>query len=252
MKAIIPSGQVGSACDSLDRKREYPFVWIHESRDYAELDLGEPIMEFRLTYQGPLYADRGLDDKRQSRLIHQHQIRKHFHAQLAELWRLDSRLKRFTEKNIHIADPNGVTSHSRLEEFVKLHESNGIKWVPLVTDHWGVACGLDILFLRHEPKGGIIQSGDLDNRITTLFDAMRIPKPNQMPDDVVLQNEPDPFFCLLSDDKLIAEFRVTSDRLLVPSQKPQGDAEVHLVVGVRTFVTDRDKAYLSLGRNMHE
>jgi len=102
---------------------------------------------------------------------------------------------------------------------------------------------LDILFLRHEPKGGIIQSGDLDNRINTLFDALRIPNQSQIPDTVDPANEPSPFFCLLSDDKFIAEFRVTSDRLLIPSPKPEGDADVHLVIEVRTYITDHEKAH---------
>jgi hypothetical protein len=58
----------------------------------------------------------------------------------------------------------------------------------------GSACSLSILFLRHEPQGGIIQSGDLDNRINTLFDALRIPDELQIPDDIALEDQPNPFF----------------------------------------------------------
>jgi len=96
-----------------------------------------------------------------------------------------------------------------------------------------------------------VQSGDLDNRINTLFDAMRIPDSNQIPDEVIAQNEPDPFFCLLSNDKLVAEFRVTADRWLAPSHGPQSDSDVSLVIGVRTFIADYDKAKMTLGQLIH-
>lgn len=211
-------------------------------------------MEFRLTYQGLLRASKPREDyERQSRLKHMHDIRKRIHEQLSELWRLDPRLKWYSEKNIHVTEGEGETrSYSNLDEFSKKFERGGIKWAPLINDVWGVACSLDILFLRREPKGKVIQSGDLDNRIATLFDALRIPDENQIPDDLNASNEPNPFFCLLSDDKLIAEFRVTSDRLLVPSPSPQEDSKVHLVIAVRTFVADHDKARMTLGRMIHD
>jgi hypothetical protein len=209
-------------------------------------------MEFRLTYQGPLFADRGANEVPQGRLIHKHSIRRHFHEQLQELWNVDSRLKGHVRKRIVTYDaPTGVTtSTSDLDELEKLHEIGGIKWVPLVTDRWGAVCSLDILFLRHEPKGGIIQSGDLDNRINTLFDALRMPEKKEIPDNLVLQNEPSPFFCLLSNDKLITEFRVTADRLLVPNTKP--DADVHLVIRVHTFIEDFQKAAFTIGGSIHQ
>jgi len=223
-------------------RTEYPLLWIHESREYAEKDLGESVMEFRLTYQGPLYADRGEDDRRQSRLLHKHSIRRHFHKQLCELWDVDSRLKPFATRPSPIHE-------SDVEKLSKLFERGGIRWMPLVTEQLGAACSLNILFLRHEPKGGIVQSGDLDNRITTLFNALRVPSAQEIPDDIGVQNEPNPFFCLLSDDKLITEFRVTADRLLVPSEKP--DSDVHLVIEVRTFITDHQRAMFVLGGHIH-
>jgi hypothetical protein len=230
-----------------------PFVWIHESEDYAYKDLGESFMEFRLTYQGPLLADRGKDNERQSRVKLMHTMRRQFHEQLSELWRLDGRLKHIGAGFIETEDVStGVkTKVSGLDEIAQRYGRDGIRWVPLVAEHAGVACGLNILFLRHEPKGGIIQSGDLDNRINTLFDALRIPDKKQIPDDVDPQKEPAPFYCLLSNDKLIAEFRVTADRLLVPSAVPQGDSDVHLVIEVRTYITDHEKARWSLLATPH-
>lgn len=231
---------------------QLPNTWIHESDDYARIDLGRPIMEFRLTYQGPLYAAREHEIPKQARLKHKHDIRKQFHIQLSELWKLDSRLAQYSSKNSITEIDGSTTVVSGLTHLYKIYESHQIKWVPLVNDTWGVACALDIPFLRHEAKGGIVHGGDLDNRIKTLFDALTIPQQkNEIPDDVVPQSEPDPFYCLLSNDRLIAEFRVTSDRLLLPEKCPV-DSDVHLVIGVKTFVADRGKAEFTLGPYMHE
>jgi hypothetical protein len=202
-------------------------------------------MEFRLVYQGELLAEKSFDDVRQSRLKHKQSIRRCFHKQLQELWNIDPRLKHIAAGFTETRDAStGITTRvTHLEEIGKAHEIGRIKWVPLITDRWGIACSLNILFLRHEPKGGIIQSGDLDNRIKTLFDALRMPKEEkEIPADLVPENEPELFFCLLSDDKLITDFRVTADRLLIPSPKPQSDSDVHLVIEVRTFISDHDKA----------
>jgi hypothetical protein len=54
-------------------------------------------------------------------------------------------------------------------------QSNGYRFIPLVTNDLSVACGIDILFLRPGHFGQVLQSGDTDNRLKTLFDALRMP-----------------------------------------------------------------------------
>jgi hypothetical protein len=199
-----------------------------------------------------IHQKTGEEDVRQSRLLHKQIIRRDFHNQLNELWKVDSRLKNYARR-YPVSAATGETEvlTSYLDDYSKLNEMGGVRWAPLVADRWGAVCSLDILFLRHEPKGGIIQSGDLDNRIKTLFDALRMPKSNEIPDDWESQNEPSPFFCLLSDDKLITQFRVTADRLLVPNAKPQPDADVHLVIKVNTFIDDFEKGKFTMGGSLH-
>jgi hypothetical protein len=53
----------------------------------------------------------------------------------------------------------------------------GFRFVPLVNEHMGhVTCSLDILFLRRDHPGGLVSNtGDIDNRIKVLFDALRMP-----------------------------------------------------------------------------
>ena len=91
-----------------------------------------------------------------------------------------------------------------------------------------MTCNLDILFLRKEEPGGLIlQSGDIDNRIKTLFDALRMPAPGELIPPNMSEN---PMHCLLESDTLVTGFNVRTDRLLT---KPSAsDKQVHLVIGI--------------------
>jgi hypothetical protein len=79
--------------------------------------------------------------------------------------------------------------------------------------------------LRPEPPGAIItQAGDIDNRLKTLFDALRYPKKmDELPKGATPDESEKPFFCLLEDDILITGVSVRTDVLLEP------DAATHKV-----------------------
>ena len=104
--------------------------------------------------------------------------------------------------------------------------------MPLIRDSVGLACSLDIVFMRKGAIGSLVsQDGDLDNRIKTLFDGLRMPKPNEMKNH---HPGEEPFYCLLQDDALITGFKVDTDRLLT---KPGGNIhEVRLVIDVSVKV----------------
>src|SRR5690348_9270180 len=136
-------------------------------------------MDFRLTYQGPLLAER--DDPK--RRIHKHEVRKAFHTQLKELWYTHPALKFRATLPFEWLEVGGqqVTA-TRLDNLARKYMKHGVKWAPLINpDPFATACSLNILFLRPEPKGGIVQTGDLDNRIKLLFDALAIPGDNEIP-----------------------------------------------------------------------
>lgn len=114
----------------------------------------------------------------------------------------------------------------------------------LIGEKHGVSCELDILFMRRDEPGGAITYGDLDNRLKTLFDALKAPTHNsELPDDAPSDGE-NPFFCLLDDDKYIEKFTITTDRLLTPptSDTQQGKGSVLLVIGVKTIVFNAEAA----------
>jgi len=173
-------------------------------------------MQFRLTYQGPLAAN--------GRAIEKHKIRRHFHPQLRELWSR-SPLKDF--RDIYLADPPreaGPSLLSRVEPF---------RFAPLVSSKIDLIASLDILFLRRDEPGGLVTiGGDIDNRIKTLLDALRMPKaPSELAKQLPGEGE-DPFFCLLEDDALVTELAVVTDRLLEPPEESSKESHVHLIIKV--------------------
>jgi hypothetical protein len=201
---------------------------------------GPPFMKFTLTYEGEL---RSNDDHRRK-----WEIRKHFHPQLQELWRINPSLVS-VEKTRHIPkggywkmelhhsepdarrppDMNGVELMDLLEPIA----AGGRTFLPLVRNSLALQCGLKILFLRKEEPGRVYQGGDLDNRLKTLFDALSVPKPEQVGSDDTIA---DPIFCLLEDDDLIRRIDVDTQRLL---SRPNASVhDVHLVIEVDVRPTE--------------
>jgi hypothetical protein len=105
-------------------------------------------------------------------------------------------------------------------------------YVPLVRKSLDLNCGIDVLFLRQGDPGALVnQGGDIDNRIKTLLDALK------MPDSDASSKWPPKSgvtYCLMESDTLVANLSVSTDRLLfAPNEKPN---EVHLVVEVEIQV----------------
>jgi hypothetical protein len=114
---------------------------------------------FRLTYEGHLLGSARGDP----RTKHKHEIRRVFHGQLARFWRNSAFLSRAKL-------PNGISLADRL---ANNYTRCGYRWVPLVKE--GMLCDIHVLFLRSDAPGTLVQSGDIDNRIKTLLDALRMP-----------------------------------------------------------------------------
>ena len=181
-------------------------------------------MEFRLTYAGRLLAAR--NDKRVlERSLHVHSLRKHFHAQLKELWAVHPVLVK--ESEAHVGLVAGAEQR---------FNSEGFTWLPIITKHNGLICRLDVLMLRHGNPGNVLF--DIDNRLKTLFDALKIPLgPRELGEGTsagkqVPQDSEDPFYVLLENDNLITHVGVTSDRLLEPVLGIPADEAVRLVIDV--------------------
>ncbi len=157
-------------------------------------------MDFWLHYRGQLKPNGSKE--------HKYELRKAFHNQIKELWEYEP-LKSFPVK-----EDGHVT-----KEMIK--QVGDYKFATLIIKgkkgkkgkELGLYAGLDITMLRAESPGRIIHHGDLDNRLKTLFDALRCP---QTKDEIPLGETPtkDYLYCLLEDDCLIMKENVLTDRLL--------------------------------------
>lgn len=107
----------------------------------------------------------------------------------------------------------------------------GYEIVPLVIRHLNHVCHLDITWLRRESPGSILQGGDLDNRLKTLFDGLT------MPHDEGQIHTTSPTaglrqYCLLEDDSLITKLSVTTHQLLEPPLPGEHRDDVDLLLRV--------------------
>jgi hypothetical protein len=108
---------------------------------------------------------------------------------------------------------------SRLDFLANNFSRFGFQFVPLVTEDFSLWCGIDILFLRSGAPGKVFESGDIDNRIKTVLDALKAPKQLEELGDFKSKGpyaDEVPFFCLLEDDGLVAKISVETDTLLEP------------------------------------
>jgi hypothetical protein len=120
----------------------------------------------------------------------------------------------------------------KVEQIAAKYVLGNYGFVPLVTESLILACKLDILFLRREVGlGRIVQGGDIDNRLKTLFDTLKRPKDMDELGGWAIDDDEKPFFCLLEDDILITEVRIRADTLLTPP-RDRNDDDVKLVIGV--------------------
>jgi len=77
------------------------------------------------------------------------------------------------EQHHDVPEPSEITLPRGYRRLCDPLEVSGKKFLPLVRQSLSLVCKLDILFLRKEEPGGIItQSGDIDNRLKTLFDGI--------------------------------------------------------------------------------
>ena len=176
-------------------------------------------MEFTLYYRGELKANRGAKDKQK--------LRRHFHEQLKALWQQPPLV------NKHFYFDKHSSSSDRV---LILKSKGGFDFVPLVSENLNLVAELRITMLRPSTPGAIIQSGDIDNRLKTLLDALKIPsEPTALPRGDSPKQGEDPFFCLLEDDSLITKISVETDRLL---EEGVNSSEVILLIHVTTKVTE--------------
>lgn len=226
---------------------------VASAGEMALLNLAAPfeIMKFKLTFEGEL-PPSGNSPKPSDVW----RIRNELHPQLADLWNSHPTLRKLASTRVPV-DRTTVTvmatggsshrmgmpvttgaiqlGHNEVEPLCPPITHGNTGYLPLVRADLGLACDLDIIFLRKgDPGATVSQSGDLDNRIKTLFDGLRMPAMGETPNPSNGVPVADPLFCLLESDTLIHDFAVRPDRLL---NRPGGsEKEVKLIISVTVKV----------------
>ena len=185
-------------------------------------------MEFTLLYDGQL--------KTKGKPAHKQEIRRTFHAQLKNLW-----------QQVPLCDLARIIGEKPQEgELSIIRKVGKFTFAPLISEKLKLTGELSIIFLRPEPPGSVItQGGDIDNRLKTLFDALRMPKvDNEIPNGDEPASDEHPFFCVFEDDNLITKVSVQTDRLLQPDLS---ENEVRLIIGVKTKILVVTDISVSIG-----
>ncbi len=160
-------------------------------------------MEFRLIYEGPLHGQG-------ARSPHKWEIRRALHSQLQRLWREHPLKEAAGHLLVHPAQDNRPSV---------IVEKGGLLFAPLVTQRLNLYAELSVLLFRQQPRGMLItDGGDIDNRLKTLLDGLRVPH-GSMEGRTEMPGEPDPspLYCLLEDDSLVTKVSIESEQLLRPA-----------------------------------
>jgi len=187
-------------------------------------------MEFTLVYRGPLKAN-GRPAEKQA-------IRRIFHGQLKELWKQPP-LTDHGPPGGHLLEDSPPQG-----DFSIIQRVGVFRLAPLVAEKLHLIAELQITLLRPEAPGGVLtQGGDIDNRLKTLLDSLRMPHNVGEIPGTPLPDE-DPFFCLLEDDNLVTKIGVSTDRLLEPTAS---QSDVQLFIHVTTKATRMIYGNMGLG-----
>jgi len=152
--------------------------------------------EFTLHYKGPLYSNGNSK--------HKHELRRHFHQQLQKYIEP-------SEKKIMI---------EAMESYC-LVQRDKYRFIPLISDDIHMAGQIDVFLLKPGPRGSIVtQGGDIDNRLKTLLDSLKVPESNAIPKGFEPEEDENPFYCVLKDDSLITKLTVNTDQLLEETADP--------------------------------
>jgi len=185
---------------------------------------GEPIrkenlVEFRLIYRGELPSS----SNRKTHVREKHLVRKYLNHQLRRLWLVKSNLIQYAR----YIGGGALADSGTPSDDVDLRWRHGIEtlannwnrgdfnFLPLVTDKFAVRCAVDILLLRPEGREYVFEQGDIDGRLKTLFDALRVPKDINETGNTNPDEDEHPFCVLLEDDNLISEVHIATDQLLL-------------------------------------
>ena len=189
-------------------------------------------MRFKLVYRGSLRATQR-DPRPGTGVLAKHwdlkhAMRRQFHRQLKRLWEtrpfLINNQAMETPKPYHIATLAAVNVMPPWQ------------FVPLVTDTLSLRTKIEISLLRSDHPHLNLWSydgGDVDNRVKTIIDALRVPSANDGYACLVPGPGETPLYVLIEKDELFDAVCAETDHLLVvPDGEDASYAEVVIAVTI--------------------
>lgn len=174
-------------------------------------------MEFCLHYDGKL--------KSQDNATGKHAIRMALHDQMKSLCN--------SEPFSTVFEPDHAGKRDSGKAMF-LEHGNKRFWF-LISEHLATVADLKITVLVPHNVGKLVQNGgDIDNRIKTLFDALRTPVvSSEIPSSDSFDYSHGGMYCLLQDDKLINRIAIQTYQ----DHAPLDNDSVRCLIEVKTKVT---------------
>ncbi|MCA1967765.1 MAG: hypothetical protein LDL42_01435 [Rhizobium sp.] len=173
-------------------------------------------MEFRLVFDGDLRPHQQIGLKEINK------IRMELAPQLRGAWAYPP-----LSDVLHWKDQEPDAVHLNCRTTIE-----GVLFIPIISAKTSLFAEIDVLLLRAQAPGRLISNhGDIDNRLKTLLDALRVPSRDQVKKLKECNAfEDGPQYCLLEDDNLVTKLSVSTDRLLA---EPNGSQRTLAVLSVR-------------------
>jgi len=175
-------------------------------------------MEFCLHYYGRL--------KSRDTAAGKHEIRKALHSQIKSLCEAAPFAQAFK---------GDIEERRKPTEKPMFIEHGDRRYWFLISEYLKTVADLNITTLVPHEVGRIVQNGgDIDNRIKTLFDALRVPSvPSEIPASDSFDYTKGGMYCLLEDDKLINRISIRSYQ----DHAPDDTDSVRCLIEVETKIT---------------
>ncbi|HWD40069.1 MAG TPA: hypothetical protein VG944_14565 [Fimbriimonas sp.] len=151
------------------------------------------------------------------------------------------------------ADPDLVVERSGSDSLSGHFKRHNFRFLPAVSSDLDLMCYLKITMLRHDPPGSLFKnSGDIDNRLETLIDTLRVPDKQQLDKGgsrgfMEPERDETPFYSLLEDDRLVSGIEIRTEQWLEPPSQERDISDVQITVEAiirPTKVTDKNRDFL--------
>ena len=177
------------------------------------------------------------------------ELRKAFHPQLKRFWLAHQHLNSVkTHCFLKDSQERGHELQLLSEQFADFFTVDSTHFVPLAIQKLHLVCEIDVLLLVSPNSAHLLARSDIDNRMKTLLDGLRMPQQkSELLNDLSAGSVQDPYYVLVEDDSQVSKLSVEYDTYLAAEQADIANDIVSAIISVRirpTLVTMTNNIYL--------